>query len=298
MNKSSKREPKINRMSSALGTPKTPPGKATKGIPDSTVGLDLGDQFCYFCTLDGDGNMVSEGKAPTTRDALQKHFASIAASRIAMESGTHSGWISRLATAAGHEVIVANPRELRKIHQSDRKNDRADARILARMARFDPELLAPIQHRSAPMQADLATIRARDALVRARAQCVNSTRGLVKAMGARLPKCSTPSFAKKATAHLPEELRIALEPMIQVIENLTEQIHQYDRQVEELAAKSYPQTQHLQQISGVGPLTALAIMTSTRGGGMICEPLKAVMSVSRLKAALLCAAHERQRRAA
>jgi transposase len=262
MNKSTKREQKINRHrnTSKRGTPETPSGEATKHIPDNTLGLDLGDQYCYFCALDGDGNMVSEGKVVTTQDALRKYFSSLASSRIAMESGTHSGWISRLATSAGHEVIVANPRELRKIHQSNRKNDRADARILARMARFDPELLSPIHHRSAPMQADLATIRARDILVRARAQCVNSARGLVKAMGGRLPKCSTPSFAKKSIEHLPEELRIALQPMIDVIESLTDQIRQYDRQIQELAAKQYPQTQHLQQITGVGALTALAFV--------------------------------------
>ena len=103
-----------------------------------------------------------QGNVVTSQDALRKYFSSLASSRIAIDSGTHSGWVSRLATSAGHEVIVANPRELRKLHQSDRKNDRADARILARMARFDPELLAPIQLRSAPMQADLTTIRARD----------------------------------------------------------------------------------------------------------------------------------------
>jgi len=204
--------------------------------------------------------MVSEGKVVTTQDALRKYFSSLASSRIAMESGTHSSWISRLATSAGHEVIVANPRELRKIHQSDRKNDRADAQILARMARFDPELLAPIQHRSAPMQADLASIRARDVLVRARAECVNSACGLVKAMGGRLPKCSTESFANKSIEHLPEELRAALQPMIEIIKSLTEQIRQYDRQIEKLAAKRYPQTQHLQQITGVGTLTALAFI--------------------------------------
>src|SRR4029077_13469437 len=115
-------------------------------------------------------------------------------------------------------------------------------------------------HRSAPMQGDLATIRARDVLVRARAQCVNAVRGLVKAMGGRLPQCSTPSFAKKSIEHLPDELRFALQPMIEGIESLSEQIRQYDRQIEELAAKQYPQTQHLQQITGVGALTALAFI--------------------------------------
>jgi transposase len=79
-------------------------------------------------------------------------------------------------------------------------------------------------------------------------------------MGGRLPKCSTPSFARKSIEHLPEELRAALQPMMEVIESLTEQIRQYDRQIEALARQRYPQTQHLQQITGVGALTALAFI--------------------------------------
>jgi transposase len=125
------------------------------------------------------GEIIAEGRVQTTPEALQRYFGSLAPSRIAMECGTHSAWISRLAEELGHETIVANARELRKIHQNDRKNDKADAEILARMARFDPSLMAPIEHRSAPMQADLAMIRARDALVAARTKCVNSIRGQV-----------------------------------------------------------------------------------------------------------------------
>ena len=55
------------------------------------------------------------------------------------------------------------------------------------MGRFDPQLLAPITHRSAEMQNDLAVVRARGVLVRARTQCVNAVRGLVKTAGGRLP---------------------------------------------------------------------------------------------------------------
>src|ERR1035438_604007 len=85
--------------------------------------------------------------------------------RVALEAGTHSGWISRLIESYGYEVIVASPREVRKIYQNDRKNDRSDAHILARLARFDPQLLEPIRHRTATMQADIATISARAKMV-------------------------------------------------------------------------------------------------------------------------------------
>jgi transposase len=183
----------------------------------------------------------------------------LAPSQIALEAGTHSGWVSRLLQTCGHIAIVANARELRKIRQSDRKNDRADAEILARMLRFDPQLLCPIRHRSAQMQADLAVIRARDTLVSARTKCVNAARGLVKSVGARLPKCSTHSFATAALDHVPVELHAALTPLIATISNLSEQIRHYDRSIEALA-KEYPATNVLRQVSGVGALTALTFV--------------------------------------
>jgi transposase len=73
----------------------------------------------------------------------------------------HSPWVSRLLSELGHEVIVAHARNVRLIGESRRKDDRFDARTLARLARIDPDLLGPVQHRSRKAQADLTVIRAR-----------------------------------------------------------------------------------------------------------------------------------------
>ena len=77
-------------------------------------------------------------------------------SRVALEVGTHSPWVSRHLASIGHEVIVANPHKVKLITQSLRKNDRVDAVSLARLARVDPKLLSPIRHRGAEAQAHLA----------------------------------------------------------------------------------------------------------------------------------------------
>jgi transposase len=97
-----------------------------------------------------------------------------------MEAGTHSIWISEQIRELGHEVIVANVRELRAISHSDRKSDSVDAEKLARYARLDPEILRPIAHRTVAQQETLTLIRARDVLVRPRTGAVNSVRGLAK----------------------------------------------------------------------------------------------------------------------
>src|ERR1700689_4447708 len=139
-----------------------------------TIGMDLGDRTSRYCILDGNGEQVREGSVGTTKAAMTQLYGQLKKSRIALEVGTHSPWISRLLNAMGHEVIVANPRQLKLITESSRKNDRVDAEMLARLARVDPKLLRPIRHRSEEAQMDLMVIRARAALVEARTALVNA----------------------------------------------------------------------------------------------------------------------------
>jgi len=222
------------------------------------IGLDLGDRRSELCVLDGPtGEVVERGSVSTSAQAFERRFAALPACRVALEVGTHSPWVSRQLASYGHEAITANARELSFIFKSKRKSDRADAEALARVARLDPRLLKPIAHRSAQAQADLALIRGRGELVECRTKLINSVRGLAKAQGARLPACSTPAFARRVPGAIPEALREALLPMVASIQELTAQIRVLDRKVEQLARERYPQTQALQQVTGVGSLTAL-----------------------------------------
>jgi transposase len=179
--------------------------------------------------------------------------------RIALEAGTHSPWISRLLMALGHEALVANPRKLRLIAESDAKHDRADAQLLARLAHVGPALLAPIRTRSAQTQIDLTLIRAREVAVQTRTKIVNAVRGMVKSTGQRLPASPTLTFARKATEACPEALQPALLPLLRLVQTLTDDIAAYDRLVV-AKARAYPDTEAIQTIHGVGALTALAFV--------------------------------------
>src|ERR1700741_2166012 len=143
-----------------------------------TIGLDLGDRNSWYCVLDESGQIQREQRVRTNAKALQEVFAAMPRSRIALEIGTHSPWISRLLRELGHEVIVANARKVRLIGESRKKDDRLDAQALAGLARIDPQLLSPVKHRSAQAQADLTVIRARAGLVRTRTALTNTARGL------------------------------------------------------------------------------------------------------------------------
>ena len=124
-----------------------------------TVGIDLGDRSSRYCILDEQGEVLSEGSFPTTKAGSVKLFEPMVRSRIAMETGCHSPWVSRQLIQLAHEVIVANARRVQLISQSTRKDDRLDARTLARLVRIDASLLCPVRHRGAEAQAHLAIAR-------------------------------------------------------------------------------------------------------------------------------------------
>ncbi len=222
-----------------------------------TIGLDLGDRWSLYCVLDEAGQVILEQKLPTTPEAMRQAFEKMPRSRIALETGTHSPWVSRQLAQLGHEVIVAHARNVRLIGESRRKDDRIDARTLARLARIDPQLLSPVQHRSAKAQVHLTVIRARAGLVSARTALVNAARGLVKSYGERLRKCGTQQVSREMAAGLSAELREALEPLLREVESLNERIKEYDRRIEQIAKKDYPEVELLQQVKGVGDLIAL-----------------------------------------
>ena len=225
-----------------------------------TIGLDLGDRSSWYCVLDESGTVLLEQRLGTTAQALQEVFGRMPRSRIALETGMHSPWISRLLTALGHEVIVAHARNVRLIGESRRKDDRMDAQTLARLARIDPELLCPVKHRSAKAQADLTVIRARAGLVRARTALVNTARGLAKSYGERLRGCKVRNMNPEKAASLSPELQSALQPLLAGLESLSQQIGEYNQRIEHLAEQSYPQVALLKQIKGVGTLIALTFL--------------------------------------
>jgi transposase len=227
---------------------------------EMTIGIDLGDVWSHYCTLNEDGEVVDRGRFRTSPKAIEKWFTDLPPARVAMEAGTHSIWISEQLQELGHEVIVANVRELRAISHSDRKSDQVDAEKLARYARLDPEILRPIAHRTVEQQEALTLIRARDLMVRLRTAAVNAVRGLTKSCGHRMPASSTRCFAKRSVAVMPPGLAQALGPVLEQIAEMTLKIKQYDRQIQELGQTKYLETQALVKVPGVGHLTALAFV--------------------------------------
>jgi len=235
-----------------------PRGELRPNLDRLTVGVDLGDQWSHYCILGLEGETLAEGQLRTTQQDIAEFFQTWNAARVVFEVGTHSAWVQEVICGCGHEVLVANPRLMEGSKRRKRKNDRIDANKLARLGRIDPQSLHPMQHRSREVRQDLVMLRARDALVAARTELINATRGLVKSMGTRLPKCSSPSFAQKVEEAVPGEIREALVPLVRMTAALSDCIQGYDEKIEKLAGEKYGHTALLRQVKGVGPITSLA----------------------------------------
>jgi transposase len=237
-----------------------------KGVPDGespnldrlTVGVDLGDQWSHYCILGLSGETLREGQLRTRRQEVAEFFQDLARSRVVIEVGTHSAWVREVIAGLGHEVLVANARRMEGSKRRRRKNDRIDAAKLARLARVDPKSLYPIRHRSTEVREDLLVLRAREALVESRTKLISAVRGLVKSMGTRLSSSSSDAFSKKVAAEIPQQIRDTIQPLLRLIANLSEEIKRYDQRVEQLAQEKYQHTKLLRQVTGVGPVTALA----------------------------------------
>jgi len=110
-----------------------------------TVGVDLGDQWSYYCILGLEGETLTEGQLRTTQQEFAKFFQALNSARVVLEVGTHSAWVREVISGYGHEVLVANPRLMEGSKRRKRKNDRIDANKLARLGRVDPKSLYPMQ---------------------------------------------------------------------------------------------------------------------------------------------------------
>jgi transposase len=141
-----------------------------------TVGLDLGDRHSHFCVLADGSRPLEQGRVAMSLAELTAFFQRVAPARLILEVGGQSPWVSRLAKEQGLEVIVANPRRVQLITRNERKNDRTDAELLARLGRVDPKLLSPVEHRSVQHQSDLAVKRARDVVVASRTALADTMR--------------------------------------------------------------------------------------------------------------------------
>lgn len=231
-------------------------------MDDSTtyvIGMDLSDKKAdYYAARSSDGELWQKGRLALTPEAVAQFFGDLPRSWVVIEIGTHSRWVKKAIESLGHKVTVGNARHLRFIFCGRNKTDQLDAKALCDVALLRPALLHPVELREEAMQRDLAVVRCRDAAVRARTLLVNNVRGTVKTLGERVGSCSTALVARRTREAVSTGVLEIVESMLEAIEALSASIEAQDASIELLGKERYPETAVLQQVFGVGPITALA----------------------------------------
>jgi transposase len=236
--------------------------KGESAMYNITIGMDIGDQKNQIHVLNVDGETTKICRITNTQKAIEEFFCQYPGALVAIEACSHSPWISRILKKIVAKVLVGNPRKLRMIWASDQKDDVRDAEMLARIARLDASLLYPINHKGEQNQADRALLKARDILVKTRSSLILHVRGSVKSMGGRVVGCSSASFHKNAAEYIPDLLKLPLAPILKQIEDISMNILEYDKAIKKISLERYPATEILQQVGGVGPVTALAYVVT------------------------------------
>ena len=222
-------------------------------------GLDISQKNIEIFALKGEKG-VPFGKILNNQKSLNDFFDKVPfpskTITVALETGTHSAWISHCLEQRGYEVIVAHARDLAFIYKGDKKSDRIDAEKLARVARADKKLLHPVRLMSKTRQEALLAIKARDLLMKERTCIVNAIRGFVRSLGIDDAEYSIEIISKMYSA-LPKEIRQNLRGLFSVLTAINNNISSYDKRLKKIA-EEYPETKILQQVKGVGPIIALS----------------------------------------
>ncbi len=224
------------------------------------IGMDVSEKSIEFFFLRPDGEGGLSKKEPNSPDTLAKLCSEMPDRQgfmVVMENGTHSPWMSEYFQCHGVECYVGNARKLAAIWTSVQKSDRNDAEMLARLARADLKLFSPIRHAGRDQRAEFAVLKSRDRLVKCRTALINCVRGTLRSFGVDTSELTVEKFTSKAVGVMPKDLHPALDGMLVQIRMLETQIKDYDRKIERIGKRHEP-VQRLRQISGVGPVIALA----------------------------------------
>jgi len=228
----------------------------------SVIGMDMGDKNHKAVGLSEDGGVVCRDEVPCTPEDVRAYLKRHPGALLAIETGTHCRWVCRIGLELGHEVLVGNARKLRVIWDSSRKNDWNDAEKLAKVARMDRTMFAPVRLRGDGDQGLMRLVKSRDLLVKSRTGIVNQIRGFCKSEGFRLPKCSAESFTRREH-EVPPAVRAVTKPLFAMLRELARKIGVYDKMIAEGVKRLRGEDAALlDTITGVGPVTSAAFLAA------------------------------------
>ncbi len=238
----------------------------------TTIGADVSDTKTKVCVMTklpgGERRIVLETTCATTREGFEETFSKFERSwPVVFETGTHCRWMDRLFRGMGFKTIVANPGKIPSITKSNTKNDRNDARELARLAIADTAMLHPVFLRDEVFQQMLRFHHARNMLISQRTQTINQIRGFAKSIGFRLEKASTERFHEMRKVGWPRDLEECVWPLMGSLKTINLKIKAYDKFIARLAEKPEFKTMvdRVRVVYGIGVVGATVFVAAIGG---------------------------------
>jgi transposase len=227
----------------------------------TTIGIDLAKNVFQVHAVDERGRVVV--RKQLRRDQVGGYFANLPPCLVGMEACGSAHFWGRKLRSLGHEVRLMAPQFVKPYVKSN-KNDAADAEAICEaVARPNMRFVAI---KAVEQQTVLSVHRVRQGFVKARTAQANQIRGLLAEFGLVLPQGL--ANLKQRVAPMLEDATDLPVPMRQLIERLIENMTRLDGQVRELEAqiktwhRGSELSRKLEQIPGVGPLTASALVAS------------------------------------
>lgn len=238
----------------------------------TTIGADVSDRTTKICVMTkadgGERRIVVETTCATTKAGFEEALSKFDRSwPVVFETGTHCRWMDRLFRRMGFKTIVGNPGKIPSITKSNTKNDRNDARELARLAIADPAMLHPVFLRDEVYQQMLRFHHARNVLLSQRTQTINQIRGFAKSMGYRIECSSTEKFHELGKADWPRELEECAWPLMGVLKAINLKIKAYDKLIARLAERPEfkPMVERVRVVYGVGTIGSTVFVAAIGG---------------------------------
>ena len=238
----------------------------------TTIGADVSDCTTKVCVITkaegGERRIVVETTCATTEAGFEEAFSKFDRSwPVVFETGTHCRWMDRLFRKMGFRTIIGNPGKIPSITKSNTKNDRNDARELARLALADPAMLHPVFLRGETFQQMLRFHHARNMLISQRTQTINQIRGFAKSMGHRIERTSTERFHELGKAEWPEELEECAWPLMGSLKTINLKIKAYDKLIARLAERPEfkAMVERVRAVYGVGIIGSTVFIAAIGG---------------------------------
>ena len=225
-------------------------------------GIDIHKKYSVYTAMDKDGIVLSRGEVPNEPKALAQIINRDGeGSKAVIEATCNWYYIYDLLEGIADEVCVAHPLHTKAIASARVKTDKVDSTTLAHLLRADliPKSYIPPQEVRELRQ----LLRYRASLVRISTQVKNKIHAILIKNG--LDYHFSDLFGRAGRGWL-SQLRLcpvyqdAIQGYLRILDILQEEIKRANKEVDS-QAKADPKVRLLVSIPGIGPYSALTILS-------------------------------------